>query len=363
MLARPASRFLPFDQAHRRRWFSCLTRFPPRLSTVRRQTCSSLYGSLQGRPLRLAILRQRSLEAVGPFSSRAALQRALDKIVPPDSSMPESQPSPGQLFDALVSAVAELGSRWSRVLLVGNLPALDPAVVDYSSARLLRAFMAQQVRVSWLAPAGGNDAWLPLFQAAGGTIERAGIEDFGRQRDTGQHFSLLNWTPSAPGAGFITSRSVLSDQSRGTAVLEVPDLAAPLDFSLPTVEVYSGMQSKIAEAEAALKEPAITQSGLQGVRSQLAAALAINPLEPAALRLGVELYEKAGDFATAVKFGTTLKEVRPLDGSAYAALGHALWLSSDLAKCRNRTEARCRTECGCRAGSGRLGSHPHCAQG
>ncbi|MGB6477223.1 MAG: hypothetical protein WBF04_24480 [Candidatus Sulfotelmatobacter sp.] len=215
--------------------------------------------------------------------------------------------------------------------MVGNLPALDSAVVDYSSARLLRAFMAQQVRVSWLGPASGNDDWLPLFQAAGGTIERAGVEDFGRQRETGQHFFLLDWTPSAPGAGFITSRSVLSDQS-GTALLEVPDLAASLGFSLPTVEVYSGMLSKIAEAEAALEEPAITEPGLQGVRSQLAAALVINPLEPAALRLGVELYEKAGDFATAVKFGTTLTEVRPRDGGAYVALGHALWLSSDLAK-------------------------------
>src|SRR5208282_2194728 len=47
----------------------------------------ALYGSLQGRPLRLAILHQGSLETVGPFSSRAGLQRALDKldkIVPPD---------------------------------------------------------------------------------------------------------------------------------------------------------------------------------------------------------------------------------------------------------------------------------------
>lgn len=311
------------------------------LDAVKAGVSSLLYGSLQGRPLRLAILRRSSLEAVGPFSSRAALQRALDKIVPPDSSMPESQPPPGQLFDALGSAVAELGSRWSRVLLIGNFPALDSAVVDYSSAKLLRAFMAQQVRVSWLAPESENDAWLPLFQAAGGTIERAGIEDFGRQREAGQHFFLLDWTPAAPGAGFITSRSVLSDQSpsdqslsnqSGPALLEVPDLAVPLDFSLPTVEVYSGMQSKIAEAAAALKEPAITESGLQGIRSQLAAALAINPLEPATLRLGVELYEKAGDFATAVKFGTTLMEVRPLDGSAYAALGHAFWLNSDLAK-------------------------------
>jgi predicted Zn-dependent protease len=115
-------------------------------------------------------------------------------------------------------------------------------------------------------------------------------------------------------------------------LLEAPDLAAAVGFTLPTVEVYAGMQSKMAEAAAALKESTITEAGLQGVRAQLAAALLINPLEPAALRLGVELYEKAGDYATAVKFGTSLTEVRPQDGTAYVALGHALWMSSDLTK-------------------------------
>jgi tetratricopeptide (TPR) repeat protein len=244
------------------------------------------------------------------------------------------------LFDALLSGVAQLGKGWSRVLLVGDFPALDPASVDYASAILLRAFIAQQVRVSWFAPGGGNDAWLPLFQAAGGTIERTGMEDFGAQRETGQHFFRVDWAPSAPGAGFITSRSVLFHQpdqpeqpnQPGHVLLEVPDLAVAVGFTLPTIEVYSGMQSKMAEAGLALKETAITEAGLQGARAQLAAALVINPLEPAALRLGVELYEKAGDHATAVKFGTSLTQVRPRDGNAYATLGHALWLASDLAR-------------------------------
>jgi len=157
------------------------------------------------------------------------------------------------------------------------------------------------------------------------------MEDFGAQRETGQHFSRVDWAPFAPSTGFITSRSVLFDRP-GHVLLEVPDLAVPAGFALPTVESYSAMQSKISEAAAALKETSITDAGLQSVRAQLGAALAMNPLEPAALRLGVDLYEKAGDNATAVKFGTSLSQVRPQDGTAFAALGHALWLNADLPK-------------------------------
>jgi tetratricopeptide (TPR) repeat protein len=292
----------------------------------------SLYGSSQGHPLRLATLRQGSLSIAGPFTSQTGLQRALEKVGAVDPSAPASQASPAQLFDTLSADVAQLGSHWSRVLLIGDFPALDPASIDYASAILLRAFLAQQLRVSWYAPDGQNDAWLPLFLSTGGTIEGAGGEDFGLQiQETSQHFSRLDWTPTAPSAGFITSHSVLSGPAGGV-LFEVPDLAASAAASLPTVEAYSEMQNKIAETAARLQGTEITVVNLQGIRDQLAAALAMNPLEPAALRLGLELYEKAGDYATAVKFAHSLTEVRPLDGSSYTALGHALWLGSELDK-------------------------------
>jgi|HubBroStandDraft_6_1064221.scaffolds.fasta_scaffold00051_17 Flp pilus assembly protein TadD len=292
----------------------------------------SLYVSSPGHSLRLATLHQGSLSITGPFTSRAGLQRALDKVEAVDPPATASQVPPAELFDTLSTDAAQLGSHWSRVLLIGDFPTLDPASVDYASAILLRTCMTQQVRLSWLAPGGGNDAWLPLFQSTGGTIKRLGAEGFAPLiEETGQSFSHLDWTPAAPAAGFITSHAVLSDPAGGV-LLEVPDLAASAGASLPSVEAYSGMQNKIAEAAAALPGTAATQANLQSILDLLKAAVAMNPLEPAALRLGISLYEKAGDYATAAQFGTTLTQVRPQDGSAFAALGHVLLLGSELNK-------------------------------
>jgi tetratricopeptide (TPR) repeat protein len=291
----------------------------------------SLYGSRQ-RSIRIATLHRGDLEVVGPFTNRVGLQNALKEVQAPtaDAVVPISATA---FFDAISTNAAHLGTHWSRALLIGALPSLDPSVFDYAGAVLLRAFVAQQVRVSWLAPDGVGDQWLPLFQSTGGTIAHGEANDLARllAEEAGKSFSLVGWTPPPPSSGFVVFKATVSDQ-QGETLLEVPDLALTEGESLPSIERYAEMQSNVGEAAAVLNESPATEANLQRVRDELIAALAVNSSDPSVLRVAIALYEKAGDYVTAARFATTLVEVRPQDGTAYAALGHALLLGSDLDK-------------------------------
>jgi hypothetical protein len=136
----------------------------------------ALFLALRGHPLRLALLRSGSIGVAGPFSSRAQLKSALNEVTAgtdsaASSSSPAAPASPA-LMDNLYASIAQLGSDWSRVLLVGEFPALETAAREYASSVLLRAFGNAHLQVSWYAFSGGNDAWTPLFASTGGSIVR-----------------------------------------------------------------------------------------------------------------------------------------------------------------------------------------------
>ena len=100
----------------------------------------------------------------------------------------------------------------------------------------------------------------------------------------------------------------------------------------PTIEQYAAVQAKIAEAGALLNQDPLSEENAERVREDLRAALELNGREPAALLTASAYNEKRKDYAAAARFRSTLVEVRPLESSAYAGLGHVLLLGGEYAK-------------------------------
>lgn len=290
----------------------------------------ALYRLLNGRQLRLVLLRNGTFAQAGPFTGGTRLKSVLDKIEPAEES--GTHVTPAGFFDALAANAAHWGANWSRVLLIGDFPALEPATKEYAEALLLRAFSSQQVQVSWYSPAGGEEGWLPTFGATGGTIVHGELGEYSRSLGEGpQFFFQVDWMPAAPPNGFVISRSVLVDPT-GSALFEAPEIAAPDGVILPTVEQYSAVQAKVAEAAALLDQDPLTEENAERVREDLRAALEVNLREPAALLTASVFNEKRKDYAAAARFRNTLTEVRPLESGAHAGLGHVLLLGAEYEK-------------------------------
>lgn len=293
----------------------------------------ALYSSLRRHPLSVVLIRGGAVGVAGPFASRLHLKAALDDAAHslPATSAPAASSAPSSL-DALCLAVPQLGGKWSNALVVGEFPTLDPLSVEFASAMLLRAFTTQQVQLSWLAPSGGGDAWLPALRATGGNLVGAQLTNFAASLDQApQFFFQVDWSPTAPASGFVVSRATLSDQ-QGRVVLETWDIASSRDGVLPSVEQYSAVQSKVAEAVRLLNEPSAPPESDTKIREILQEALQTNPRDPSALEIAGILYEKLHDYHAAAGFRSSLTEVRPQDPEAYAALGRALLLNGDLDK-------------------------------
>jgi tetratricopeptide (TPR) repeat protein len=289
-----------------------------------------LYGSLNGRPMRLAMLQNGAISIQGPFASGARLKSTLEKIqLSTDGPTPIS---PALVYDRMASSVSQWGSNWSRVLLIGNLPELGPAVSDYAAATLWRAFCSQQVQVSLLEPDGRAENWRALLESTGGTIVSGELREYYRSsKDPSQSLFQLNWMLAVPRTGFVVSHSAVSDAS-GQILFKISEIAAPDGSVLPSIEQYAGIQANVADAAKLLEQEALSESDLQRIREDLRAALEVNPLEPGALLAASSYNENQKDFAAAARFRSLLVVVQPLDGSAFASLGHELLLAADYEK-------------------------------
>lgn len=288
------------------------------------------FGSLNGRQLRLVLLRNGTLVQAGPFTGRARLKNVLDKIEPAEESAPHI--SSAGFFDAIVANAPQWGANWSHVLLIGDFPALEPAAKEYAEALLLRAFCGQHMQVSWFSPGGGEEAWLSVFGSTGGAIVHGELGEYSRSLGEASRFLFqVDWVPAAPANGFVISRTVLADQS-GHTFLESPEIAAPDGAVLPTIEKYSAAQTRVAEASGLLNQDPLTEENAERVREDLRAALEVNLREPAALLTASAYSEKRKDYAAAARFRGTLTEVRPLESGAYAGLGHVLLLGAEYAR-------------------------------
>jgi len=288
------------------------------------------FGSLRGRNLRLAIVQNNAVRVVGPLLSRLRLQNALKDVQPlTENATPAAKAA---MLDLLSTNADQLGSKWSHVLLAGDFPSLDPATLQYASAVLLRAFIAEQVQVSWHPVTKGDDAWLPLFESTGGAILHEELKDsFAAPQEVKEQLLRVEWTSAPPSAGFVVSLDVLSD-SQGNALLKVPDLALRETVSLPSIERFAEVQSQVSGVAPLLNAPQLGEPDTRRIRETLTAAFEINPLDPAALGVAIAFYGRTNDFSSVVKYAQSLVEAHPEEGTAYAALGHALLRTNDLDK-------------------------------
>lgn len=290
----------------------------------------ALYAALKGRELRLAIVQNGTVAVAGPFASRARLKSAFEKI-PAPSETPAAILHEA-FYDAIASAAPQWGSNWSRVLLIGNLPALEPAAKEYAAAILLRAFGSQHVRVNLFQPAGPDETWLPLFASTGGSIVHGDLSDFSHGiAEDSDAYVQVDWSAPLPANGFVVSHFTLSDSS-ASILFESTEIVVPEGTALPSVSQFSAMQTKITEAAKLLEHSEITEADLQQIRESLRAALEVNPLDQAALLTASAFNEKQKDYAAAARFRKFLVEVRPLDSTAYSGLGHVLLLAADYDK-------------------------------
>lgn len=290
----------------------------------------ALYGGMSGRPVRLMVLRNGSTETAGPFASRARFKAALEKIRAGGENA--TAVSAGTFYDALAANAAQWGSNWSRVLLIGDLPALEPAVREYATALLLRAFSSQHVQVSLFGLEGEEEAWLPVFRSTGGTIIHDNLSDYPHLTGAAPSFYFqVDWHTPEPAHGFVISHSLLSDLS-GQVLFEGPEIAASEGDALPSIVQYSGMLANIAEAAKLVNQEGISEADAQRIREDLRTVLEVNPLEPGGLLTASAFNEKQKDYAAAARFRKMLVEVHPLESGAYAGLGHVLLLSAEFDK-------------------------------
>jgi len=306
----------------------------------------ALYSRPTGRTLRLVILHDGTVDVLAPFATRARFQHALDDLdqTPPtmqpvgtpvqpepsaDSKPPSVDTNPTvqgpAWFDALGENAAQLGLDWSAALLIGQLPKLDAPAMAYAQALLVRRFTAAQVRVFLLSPTTDDNAWAPVFQSTGGAIAHALVEltpalDVGTQK-----FASVTWTPAEPPAGFVLASAVLAD-SQGQTILTTPDLAES-GADLPRVTVFAESQRQLAEA-ATIEAAPKPDANLPRVHELLAAAVQVNPVDPALLRLETLYCEQTDSFTEASKAAVLLAQVRPDEAASFTLLGHALLLAS-----------------------------------
>src|SRR5260370_23464335 len=208
---------------------------------------------------------------------------------------------------------------------------MDRGTTEYAAALLSRAFGTERIQVSWLALSGGSEAGLAALRATGGSIVRGELRDYAASLDeAGRFLFQVDWVPATPSAGFVISRAVLTDAKR-QVLLESPDLAGSANAALPSLDSYSTMQAKVAGIAGLLGQPSAPE-GQARIREDLQAALEINARDPVALATAASFYEKWQEYRMAAGLRASLVEVRPQDGAAFAALGHALLLATDLDK-------------------------------
>jgi Tfp pilus assembly protein PilF len=284
------------------------------------------YPQLHGRTVQLAFLGTGEFAGPFPVSSRARFKQLLDRVATEQQIEPVIQPS---LIDDLVAVVPKLGSSRSTLLLVGGFPKLDAASAIFASAVLAKACTGQQLRPTLISGNNVQPDWAEVFRSLGGDVV-ASVKDVSLPPPSSvEPFTQLDWTTPLPTAGFVVTRSPITDE-KGAPIAEVPDLSVADGMALPSVQQYSDSQNKLTEAESLLAQEPLTQERADRIRADIQTALQLNPREPGALTVATSLYEKAKDYRSAVSMSALLVEVRPRDGLAFAAFGHVLLLHSEL---------------------------------
>src|SRR5450759_4950950 len=185
-----------------------------------RSGLSRLYTDLgKARPLRLGVWTAQGIQTAGPFKTRVQLQSALRELTELGASSPLSL-SPEQFWSKLPPAVAQAGTSWISVLLIGRLPRLDPSLVEYASAYAGQKIRAQRIRLSFWSP--GEDAGDParaVAAATAGVVVESPELFIDVQRIQPDHYLEVDVKLPPVSRGFFLHKAALED-AQGKPLVE-----------------------------------------------------------------------------------------------------------------------------------------------
>ncbi|MDR3763995.1 MAG: hypothetical protein P4M01_07865 [Acidobacteriota bacterium] len=276
--------------------------------------------ALRDRPFRLAMLRGGTLEIFASFTGRAKLRSAMNSVEWPAADRVEG----AAILDEILQASSRLGENYAPVLLVGDMPVLDPSVREYGASVLAHSFATQKLRVSWIPGDNSDDQWDSLFLSSGGRVLEGDHASLAAAlNDQGKSFVLLTWEPLQPSAGFVAYRASILD-AKSQEFMAVPDLAAADTAKFTPAAQYDTEQEHLRLAFALLNRGPMDVEASENIRALLDSSLNENPLDPMALRVAILFCLARKDVSGARQFGDKLVSARPQNGEDLALYGHAL---------------------------------------
>ena len=116
---------------------------------------------------------------------------------------------------------------------------------------------------------------------------------------------------------------------RSENIASFPWIGTHSAASLPNLASFASLRDAVTRAAEALKS-ATAEREVREVCTPLASALAINPRDAQALRLGADVYVRLQQHGTAAELLNNLSEILPADGRLLAELGHHEYASGNF---------------------------------
>ena len=291
-------------------------------------------GLPRGAEITLAVLGGQDIRKAGPYKTRAQLQPALAEMATlvPDQAL---SLNPVRLYTVAAKSATQLGGGWQHVLVAGSLPEAPPEIRPYLVAYSVQAFANARVRVGWWPLATESVDWLdPVRLATGGTNWREEGKEFltalksaapkaatAKAASTeAEGLAELTWTPPAPPQlGFVLGQATVT---MGAEIsLQLPVIITAGGAELPEPELVVQLEKAIAEMRPIAAEPSPARERWEQAAQNVELALSINPGDHRALRLGADLYGRAGRFNQAAPLLITLTTLDPENGPLFNELG------------------------------------------
>ncbi|HKD04576.1 MAG TPA: hypothetical protein VKB79_01630 [Bryobacteraceae bacterium] len=256
--------------------------------------------------IRLATLQSGSISAPsGPFRRAPELQVAL-RTTASDSSDTASSTSASteKILADLAGGLAQsadVPAGWRYVIVAGRFSAMSP----YASAWLLRRFLALRTSLIFWGPSGSAaPGSIEMLARATGGVVCATAADVGHLFRDPYQLHALTWDHAAPSKGFDLRDARIA--GLGDA-LTIPFIAAASP-ELPDLPRYAELEAAVGKAPA--------------TADRVRKALAINPADRRALKLGIALAADSSDPREEIALLETAVEVDPRNAALWARLGH-----------------------------------------
>ena len=281
--------------------------------------------------VRFASLRRGYLTPAASFDSPAKLAAFLRDAAtgaPSDLNRLDST----EFYAALLQSCRSLGSNWSHVLLIGELPPITPAAQEYAIARVARTFEDARLRLSYFGVLEtGHDLWRPVIALLRGKIWSGSASEYTAFVHAQPSLIEVSWTAPRLVRGFHVYGAALMN-SAGLTVLDCPSIAIAPSLELPELDRYAELRRAVDEVNSLLQLDHLDEAGGKQIVTDLNRAFLINPADADALRAGAAFYGKhAADHKTSSELIRTLLELKPSSAALYAELGKELSLIPDLA--------------------------------